>query len=473
LFTITRRALHQFRIVARKALSIYRGVGPSIVVEPAYDGLCLRIYSPDAAVALRLPGDGQGERICMPFELCDDCQAKNDQPVTLTLEYGKVVAQWQDGNAPQLVQYDQPESPEGFSAMPTQTAQNPPELLRALRDASAGTDPAPTRYALSCVQLDGDHGRLAASDGHQIFMQTGFDFPWEGALLLPARKLFDCPHLPRDEQIAFGRTEDWLTMLVGPWTFHFRLNVDGRFPRVEECIPRDSSATTKLEIAEGDAEFLLANVKRLPVANDWNRPVTLDLNGEVVVRARGDGAQPVTELALVNSTRSGDVIRINTNRDLLARALALGFRQVRFIAPDQPAFCRDENRAYVWAPLGVDGAIPAAKKTNRIESPRRPASKVVAKARPITRSKTPPMSESNNRSTGNTNGNGHKSAVPTAASEAETSSPIEQAEALRDSLKDALDKTRDLVRVLKRQKKASRIVESTLASLRQLQTVDL
>ena len=73
----------------------------------------------------------------------------------------------------------------------------------------------------------------------------------------------------------------------------------------------------------------------------------------------------------------------------------------------------------------------------------------------------------------NTNGNGRKRTVPAVASEGESISPIEQAEALRDSLKDALDKTRDLVRVLKRQKKQSRIVESTLASLRQLQTVDL
>ena len=83
------------------------------------------------------------------------------------------------------------------------------------------------------------------------------------------------------------------------------------------------------------------------------------------------------------------------------------------------------------------------------------------------------MSESNNSSNGTKNGNGHKSTVPTAASEVETSSPVEQAEALRDSLKDALQKTRGLVSALKRQKKQSRIVESTLASLRQLQTVDL
>jgi len=44
---------------------------------------------------------------------------------------------------------------------------------------------------------------------------------------------------------------------------------------------------------------------------------------------------------------------------------------------------------------------------------------------------------------------------------------------LRDSLKDSLDKTRALIRTLKAQRKASRVVESTLASLRQLQTVDL
>jgi hypothetical protein len=72
-----------------------------------------------------------------------------------------------------------------------------------------------------------------------------------------------------------------------------------------------------------------------------------------------------------------------------------------------------------------------------------------------------------------TNGNGRRTTVPTTVNEAETSSPIEQAEALRDSLKDALDKTRDLIRTLKRKKKTSRIVESTLASLRQLQTADL
>lgn len=170
---------------------------------------------------------------------------------------------------------------------------------------------------------------------------------------------------------------------------------------------------------------------------------------------------------MVNSTRSGDAFRMNTNRNLFARALALGFRQVRFIAPDQPAFCRDGDRTYVWAPLSPDNAVSATENTNRIESPQRAASKSVPKATPTRRRTPQTMTEPKN------NGNGQETAAPATAAEAENGSPIEQAEALRDILKDALDKSRELIRTLKRQKKQSRIVESTLASLRQLQSVDL
>jgi DNA polymerase III sliding clamp (beta) subunit (PCNA family) len=448
-------------------LNITRGIEPPIVIESADGGLLLRVASPEAAVELQVPGDSQSEHMCAPFELLDACEAKNDGPVTLTLQDGNVVAQWTDGSVPQLVQFDQPESLDEFPALPTETAENPPEFLRALTNACTVTDPVPTRYALSCVQLDHDHGRIAASDGHQIFVQTGFPFPWDGAVLLPTSKVFACPHLPTNEPVTTGRTEEWLTMRIGPWTYHFRLNVDGRFPRVEECLPRDASATATLEIADSDAAFVLSNIRRLPKSDDFNEPVTLDLNGEVVVRAEGEDRQPVTELVLANSTRSGDVTRLNTNRGLFARALTLGFRQIRFIAPDQPAFCREENRTFVWAPLSPDNAIKATKNANRIESLSRSAAQAVTKATPTPRRTTTPMTEPQ------TNGNGQKADVPALATETDSTSPIEQAEALRDSLKEALDKTRELVRTLKRQKKTSRIVESTLASLRQLQTVDL
>src|SRR5690606_11031401 len=49
--------------------------------------------------------------------------------------------------------------------------------------------------------------------------------------------------------------------------------------------------------------------------------------------------------------------------------------------------------------------------------------------------------------------------------------PIEQAIAVRTAVREALTQTNELIRVLKRQKRQSRLVESTLQSLKQLQTV--
>lgn len=465
MITLTRRTAHTIRAVFRRAFGMLREAGPTLTVSSGPEGLRIRARRSDVAVEYSDPGDVQPEQFTVPFDLLDACEAKNDHPVTLERQGDRLAVQWRDGAVPQVLHYDQPEAPETFPAMPAETSENPPEFLRALADACTVTDPEPTRYALSCVQLDRDHGRIAASDGHQIFVQTGFEFPWEGAVLLPASKVFACPHLPKETPVRIGRTEKWLSMTIGPWTFRFRLNVDGRFPRVAECLPRDASATTTLEIADSDAVFLLSNVKRLPKSDDFNEPVTLDLNGEIIVRARGEDKQPVTELALVNSTRSGELIRMNTNRALFSRALTLGFRQVRFIAPDQPAFCREGNRTFVWAPLSPDDAVTATKNTNRIESPQRSAPSAVAKATQTRRRTTQTMTEPK------TNGNGRHGTTTAVTNDPDSISPVEQAEALRDSLKDALDKTRDLIRSLKRQKKQSRIVESTLASLRQLQTI--
>ena len=49
---------------------------------------------------------------------------------------------------------------------------------------------------------------------------------------------------------------------------------------------------------------------------------------------------------------------------------------------------------------------------------------------------------------------------------------IEQAEAVKVSLRESLSKTTELISALKRHKKQSKLVQSTLQSLRRLQTVD-
>jgi hypothetical protein len=48
---------------------------------------------------------------------------------------------------------------------------------------------------------------------------------------------------------------------------------------------------------------------------------------------------------------------------------------------------------------------------------------------------------------------------------------LAQAEALRDSLRDVLLKANDLIGALKRQRRQEKLVQSTLASLKELQAV--
>jgi hypothetical protein len=217
-------------------------------------------------------------------------------------------------------------------------------------------------------------------------------------------------------------------------------------------------------MSDADADFLAKAVKRLPSNGDYNSPVTVDLNGEVVIRTQGEDQSAPTELVLSNSSRSGETVRFNTNRNFLARAMKLGFRDVHLSGPEMPAFCCDDNRQYLWALLGKEGAIKPHEQSTRIESPGNSPSPSIPTPRtrrtPVTMSKP----QENN---GSAKRNGHTTAETNG-----TNSLIEQAETVRDSLQESLSQTRELIGALKRQKKQSRLVQSTLNSLRQLQTID-
>ncbi|MFO0871282.1 MAG: hypothetical protein U0935_20350 [Pirellulales bacterium] len=111
-------------------------------------------------------------------------------------------------------------------------------------------------------------------------------------------------------------------------------------------------------LAETDATFLDQATQRLPGAGEMNSPVTLDLNGAVVIRAKSGEQSSVTDLVLRNSRRQGDGTRIEaSNREYVRRAIQLGFRELHFRDAEAPAFCRDDRRTYFWAVLGKEAVL--------------------------------------------------------------------------------------------------------------------
>ncbi len=491
MITITRLLARQLRTVFRRVLNITpKGVVYPIVLDAGPNGLCVRALNHKSAVEYRQRGNLDTEQFSLPFQFLVDCEGRKDDPVTIeALSKKQFAASWQDGNVPQVVRYEQAEShiKEEFPALPDMPAENPPELLSALHNASETSDSQATRYAIGCILLRGGDGSICATDGRQLLVQSGFALPWQDEVLIPASTVFGFREFSVNQPVYTGRNEDWVSIKAGQWTIHLRINKDGRFPQVESHIPSADAITTHCRLSAADAEFLAAILPRLPCDDDQYRPVTVDLNGSVAIRAKPTGQRPPTECVLSNSTWSGEPLRLNTDRRYLARAIKLGFTELQVVGPKSPLVCRDERRAYVWMPLETDSAIGPCDEAIRIVSPpvasidQPPPTHIEERnTKPVSEPTTTPNTNQTCSKNGNgkaktvsqSSSNGHARKSPRRpADQREITAIIEQAESIREALRGNLLKTNDLIKALKRHRHRSRIVANTLASLRQLKTI--
>jgi hypothetical protein len=317
------------------------------------------------------------------------------------------------------------------------------------------------------VQLRGADGELTATDSRQVLVQRGFRFPWAEELLIVGTSLFAARELLGHSLARIGRTAEFVTVQSGPWTIHLRIETTGRFPDVRRIIPAETVVGTRLQLTAEDAKFLAESLDGLPSESEFDHPVTLDLNGAVAIRGRSAPDAPVSELILSNSTRTGVELCLNTNRKYLARAVALGFREVQLVDPATPVVCRDERRTYLWALLEPDGVIPPAENALRTSSPQAsnvstPDSPRVNRIGGRLRKGSPAATAPSTRQPG-----GQKTASE------DSQDVIGRALALRAVLRTVLHGLGDLVRQVRRERKQARLTKSTLAALKQLRTLDV
>ena len=109
----------------------------------------------------------------------------------------------------------------------------------------------------------------------------------------------------------------------------------------------------------------------------------------------------------------------------------------------------------------------ATTTTAATESAAAPSSEPVAESKPAANGQ-PASGGATNNSEAATTGEVRRTRVRKATRQT-VAGPIEQALALRDSLRDSVNKTNELIRSLKRHRQQSRLVATTLASLKQLQ----
>jgi hypothetical protein len=471
LISIPRSVLRTFRTVARRAGRHSSKTAAKLLIAFSCgpDGRRLRAALPEIAVEYHQAGEFGAESFNLPIAALDTWDSRGNDPITLEAQPGGgVLACWSDRGVPrQTVNEVSASDAVTFPERPSELVPNEASIWAALRDALGSADSSSTRYALNCLHLRGAQGCIEATDGRQILSQSGFSFGWHGDVLVPASPVLGCRELDHDEAVAVGRSDDWVGFSVGPWLVMLRINKAGRFPKTDDILPNHEFARSRLELSAADAKFLGDVLPRLPGDNDQDDPITLDLNGRVLVRSRESAESRPTEVELVSSRLTGEPVTLNTNRRYVERAVKLGFREAFVYGADSPVLCRDERRRFLWALLDPKSAIPRGEDPIRIESSKPPASVPTTQSQqetsmPTTETKpaaTPPAqaTKPSNRT---------KRTRPVA-----TGSTIEQAIAMRDTLLIAARQANELARSLKMQRRQDRIVANTLASLKALQKI--
>jgi hypothetical protein len=479
MITLTRRQARGLRGVLRRAALGLPGRGPAPPLVLRAGGAQLRAQYRYAGLAVEHALDGsfpaQEAAVALPLDALGDVEGRDETPVTIeALARDRTAARWADRGIPQAREYavEPVDALAPFPDPPTSWSECPAALLDALAEAARTGTAGSTRYALDCILLKGGEGghEVAATDGQQLLTQGGSPLPWAGDVLVRRAPVFGCKALPRDRPLAVGRTDTHVVLRAGPWTLYLEIITGARFPDLARVLPGPSAPATRLRLDPDDARFLLPALERLPGGDGVNAPVTLDLNGRVVIRARGEGGGPATELVLTRSGYAGDSVRVSTNRAYLARALRLGFDRLDVAGPGAPLVCRDDRRVFAWQPLNADSVVEPADDVTRILSdatdpgPARTVAFANEGSGPMNNADGRPREAG--RAHHGPDGAGHTGGA--AAPGAGLAALLAEAVSLHAALGDARARAARLTAALRRHRKRERLVASTLASLREL-----
>jgi hypothetical protein len=317
-------------------------------------------------------------------------------------------------------------------------------ILSALQECGRSAARNNGRYALSRIQIQGKAGRVIGTDGKTALLWHGFPFPFADDVLVPALSVFGSKPLAGQE-VRLGRMATHLVVSAGPWTLWLPADGSGRYPDVAGVVPRRSP--TGVELDPQDAVELVKWLPTLPGNRDEHRPVTLDVNGTITIRARDSETSHPKDFTLTRSSTAGPPACTAIDRRLLARAISLGCRTLK-LTPEKPIVLDGENITFVAAPLDPGSIVPS---THTIPT----ASEVVPNTTPLPEPERNPVMEPPKM-------NGH---TPLRG---DPPDPLVVAEELRDALTEAATKAARLVTALRAGRKEKKVLTSILANLKQL-----
>ena len=323
-------------------------------VSASADSRGLRVEVKVPGVQLRFEEAGQfGLGQCtLPLEALLKIPTTSGGGVELESTDDGVTLRWTDGGVPRATRTETVPSPEQTLSEPISWVATTAELRTAFAAARQVCSPETVRFATDRICLRGARRQVAATDGRQLLVWDGFEFPWSEDVLIAPFGMLDADELKAASDWGLGRTEEHVVLQTGSWSFWAEILKDGRFPNVDQVMPHRSASDRRLVLSLHDASFLKKTLPRLPGRESEFSPITVEMNGHVGILAREAEGGPTTELELSSSCYEGAPLRFACDRDHLRRAVSLGLTELRVANANKPVLMQDDRRRCLFVPLG-------------------------------------------------------------------------------------------------------------------------
>jgi len=321
---------------------------------------CLRFAARNdhIAVAYEEAGEFSPAEISIPLSFLALCEGSRVDSVELTsTSVGSVRASWIEECIDQTRIIDSCEPPPDLPPLPETLITNPTRLLSALRDAADTTDAGSVRYALGCIQIRGLRGEIVATDGRQLFVERGFQFPFEDDILIGHHQVFAASELLAANQVSVGIRDGWFALRAGGWAVQIKIETEGRFPRADDVIPSIGHAVASCRLSPADCNRLVRALPLLPGNDEQDAPVTVDFDERFAIHAKSSIDGRASELTLDGHEPHGLPLRIAVDRRYLQRVGKFGLTELHLFSSRTPLHACDDLRSYIWMPLAESAMV--------------------------------------------------------------------------------------------------------------------
>lgn len=242
-----------------------------------------------------------------------------------------------------------------------------PDAVRSsIHEAMRCASEDPTRLILNGAYLDVSDKKchtVVGTDGRHLYSSNSFSLPLKESVIVPMHRFLDWKEFNHDGEWrlktgtkAENKELQHLQLTSRRWRFITR-QIDGNYPNWRQVVPDMKAVKTTVEIE--NVEPILQAIRRMPDHNPTYHTIGLVVeNGGFLLLGKANRED--TEwfsVPIPNVKAEGENVRVNANREQMAKALEFGLTRIEIIDEMSPLRFVHEGRQMIMMPVRVDEPV--------------------------------------------------------------------------------------------------------------------